>query len=149
MKIAQTVDSWVLPQHVMDLPIVSSDGYLLRILTAHADDLLPDRLSVTALQSRVVNQLVSLLPRGEACAAAVAEQLGMSTRSFTRHLAGEGTSFGEILERLRLRLASRHLADDRMSVQQIAWLLGYSHVAAFNNAYKKWTGTSPGRARKK
>src|SRR6516162_596486 len=146
---AQTVDSWVLPQHVMDLPIVSSDGYLLRILTAHADDLLPERRSVTALQNRVANQLISLLPSGEARAAVVAQRLGMSTRSFTRHLAEEGTTFGEILEQLRQRLASRHLADDRMSVQQIAWLLGYSHVAAFNYAYKKWTGTTPGRARKR
>ena len=146
---AQTVDSWALPQHVMDLPIVSSDGYLLRILTAHADDLLPERRSVTALQSRVVTQLISLLPSGEARATVVAQRLGMSTRSFTRHLAEEGTTFGEILEQLRQRLASRHLADDRMSVQQIAWLLGYSHVAAFNYAYKKWTGTTPGGARKR
>jgi hypothetical protein len=43
---------------------------------------------------------------------------------------------------------SRYLADDRMSIQQIAWLLGYSEVGAFNHAYKRWTGTTPGRARK-
>ena len=33
---AQTVDGWVLPQRVMDLPIVSGDSHLLKILTAHA-----------------------------------------------------------------------------------------------------------------
>ena len=44
----------------------------------------------------------------------------MSTRSFTRHLADEGTTFGEILERLRLHLATGYLADNRMSSQQIA-----------------------------
>ena len=77
----------------------------------------------------------------------MAQQLGMSTRSFTRHLAEEGTTFGEILEQLRRRLASRYLADDHMSVQQIAWLLGHSEVGAFNHAYKRWTGTAPRRAR--
>jgi AraC-like DNA-binding protein len=148
VEFAQTLDSWVLPQHIMDLPIVSSDGYLLHILTTHADDLLTERHSVAALQSRVTDQLVSLLPSGKARAAVVAQRLGMGTRSFNRHLAEEGTTFGEILERLRQHLASRYLADDRMSVQQIAWLLGYSQVAAFNHAYKKWTGTTPGRARK-
>jgi AraC-like DNA-binding protein len=72
----------------------------------------------------------------------------MSPRSFTRHLAEEGTTFGEILDRLRQRLAARYLTDDRMSVQQIAWLLGYSEVGAFNHAYKRWTGTTPTRTRK-
>ena len=145
---AQAVNSWVLPERVMDLPIMSGDSQLLQILTAHADDLLTERHSVTGLQSMVANQLASLLPRGESRAAVVARQLGMSPRSFTRHLAEEGTTFGEILEQLRQRLAARYLADDRMSVQQIAWLLGYSEVGAFNHAYKRWTGTTPRGTRK-
>src|SRR5215472_15732215 len=143
----QAVDSWVLPQRVMDLPIVSGDSQLLRILTAHADDMLDEIHSVTGLKSMVANQLASLLPSGESRAAAVARQLGMSPRSLTRHLADEGTTFGEILEQVRQRLAARYLADDRMSVQQIAWLLGYSEVAAFNHAYKRWTGAAPSRTR--
>jgi len=54
---AQTLDTWVLPQRVMDLPIASADSKLLKILTAHADDLLAERHSVTGLQSMVANQL--------------------------------------------------------------------------------------------
>jgi len=84
----------------------------------------------------VANELASLLPSGESRVAMVAHKLGMSQRSLTRHLAEEGTTFGEIVEQLRRRLASRYLADDRMSVQQTAWLLGYSEVRAFNHAYK-------------
>ena len=97
----------------------------------------------------VVNQLADLLPSGEARAAAVAQRLGMSPRTFTRHLAEEGTTFGEILDRLRLHLASGYLADNRMSAQQIAWLLGYSELGAFIHAYKRWTGTTPWRGRKR
>ena len=149
VEFAQTVDSWVLPQRILDLPIVSEDSYLLRVLTVHADELLTERHSVTGLQSMVADQLISLLPSGESRAAAVAQRLNMSTRSFTRQLAKEGTTFGEILERLRRRLAFRYLAHDRMSIKQIAWLLGYSQVGAFNHAYRRWTGTSPGRARQK
>ena len=93
------------------------------------------------------NQLLSMLPRGKVQTAALARQLGMSVRSLTRHLAQEGTSFGEILDRLRHRLALRYLEDRRISVQQIAWLLGYSEIGAFNHAFKRWTGTSPTRAR--
>ena len=146
---AQVADTWVLPGRVMDLPIVSADSHLLQILTAHADDLLAERHSVGGLQSMVVNQLVDLLPSGESRAAVVAQRLNMSTRSFTRHLAEEGITFAEILERLRQRLASRYLADDSISIQQIAWLLGYSEPGAFTHAYKRWTGTAPRRARKR
>jgi AraC-like DNA-binding protein len=147
VEFAQTVDSWVLPQRIIDLPVVSGDSHLLRILTVHADELLTERRSVTGLQRMAADQLISLLPSGESRAAAVAQRLNMSTRSFTRQLAKEGTTFGEILERLRRRLASRYLAHDRMSIKQIAWLLGYSQVGAFNHAYRRWTGTSPARAR--
>ena len=73
---AQGVDSWILPQRVMDLPIVSQDGQLLKILTAHADDLLAERHSVTGLQSMVTNQLGSLLPSGESRAAVGREAAG-------------------------------------------------------------------------
>src|SRR5499427_4192851 len=147
VEFAQTTDSWVFPQRVMELQITSGDSHLLHILEAHADDLLWERRIATGLQGLVENQLLGMLPSGRVQIAAVARQLGMSERSFKRHLAHEGTTFGEILDRLRNRIALRYLEDWRMTLQQIAWLLGYSEIGAFNHAFKRWTGTSPGRAR--
>ena len=147
VQFAQTTDSWVLPQRVMELPIASGDSHLLHILEAHADDLLSERRTANGLRGLVENRLLSMLPSGKVKTAAIAHQFGMSARSFTRHLAQEGTSFGEVLDRLRHRLALRYLEDPHTSLQQIAWLLGYSEIGAFNHAFKRWTGTSPGRAR--
>jgi len=147
VEFAQTTDSWVFPQRVMELPIISGDSHLLHILEAHADDLLSERRIATGLQGLVENQLLSMLPSGRVQMAAVAQQLGMSERSFKRHLAHEGTTFGKVLDRLRNQIALRYLEDRRMTLQQIAWLLGYSEIGAFNHAFKRWTGTSPGRAR--
>ena len=121
---AQTSDGWVLPQGVMELPITSRDSRLLHILQAHAEDLLSERRSAAGLQGSVENQLLTALPSGRVQTAAVARQLGMSVRSLTRHLSQEGTSFGEILDRLRHRLALSYLEDRRISLQQIAWILG-------------------------
>jgi AraC-like DNA-binding protein len=147
VEFAQTTDSWVLPQSVMELPITSGDSHLLHIVEAHADDLLSERRTATGLRGLVEIQLLSMLPSGKVQTAVVAQQLGMSARSFKRHLAQEGTTFGEVLDRLRYRLALGYLEDQRISLQQIAWLLGYSEIGAFNHAFKRWTGTSPGRAR--
>lgn len=148
VEFAQATDSWVFPQSVMQLPMVSEDSHLLRVLKAHADDLLAERRrSATGLRSMVENHLVTALPSGRVQAAVVAEQLGMSRRSFTRYLAEEGTTFAEILDHLRNRLALRYLEDERISLQQTAWLLGYSELPAFTHAFKRWFGTAPRRAR--
>jgi AraC-like DNA-binding protein len=147
VEFAQPTDSWVLPQRVMTLPIISEDSRLLEILKAQGNHLLSQRRSAAGLRSLVEERLGSLLPSGRVQATSVAEQLGMSVRSLTRNLAEEGTSFGEVLDHLRHRLALRYLRDKHASLQQIAWLLGYSEIAAFNHAFRRWTGTSPGRVR--
>src|SRR5499427_794899 len=54
---AQGADSWILPQRVMDLPIVSEDSQLLKILTAHAEDLLAERHLVTGQPLRPATRL--------------------------------------------------------------------------------------------
>ena len=147
VEFTQPMDCWVLPQSVMELPILSKDSRLLGILEAHGDHLLEEKQALGGLQGIVENHLVSALAGGKAQAAEIANQLGMSVRSLRRQLAEEGTSFGEILDRVRRRLALRYLEDERVSIQQTAWLLGYSEIAAFNHAFKRWTGTSPSRAR--
>ena len=147
VEFVQATDNWVLPRSVMELRIVSQDSHLLQILEAHADDLLSERRSATGLRGVIENHLVSALASGRVQSAAVAKQLGLSDRSLRRHLAEEGTSFGEVLDGVRRHLAGRYLEDERVSLQQIAWLLGYSEIGAFNHAFKRWTGTSPGRAR--
>ena len=41
----------------------------------------------------------------------------------------------------------RYLADDSLSISQIAWLLGYQEVSAFTHAFRRWTGKTPREAR--
>ena len=71
-------DSWVLPQSVTELPIVSRDSQLLLILEAHAERLLAERQMVDGLRGVVESHLASVLPRGNVQAAEVARRLGMS-----------------------------------------------------------------------
>jgi AraC-like DNA-binding protein len=149
VEFACAADSWVLPQSVMELPIVSEDSHLLQILETHANDLLSQRHTAAGLRGLVENRLVSVLPSGRVQAATVAQQLGMSERSFRRRLAEEGTTFSELLDRVRNSLALRYLEDQHISLQQIAWLLGYSELSAFNHAFKRWSGTSPRSARQR
>src|SRR5262249_59870757 len=92
VEFVQAVDSWVLPQRIMELPIVSEDSRLLQILETHAGDILSERRIPAGLRSLVEDRLVSLLPSGRPQASMLAEQLGMSERSLRRRLLEEGAN---------------------------------------------------------
>jgi AraC-like DNA-binding protein len=44
---------------------------------------------------------------------------------------------------LRLDISERNLIDDRMSVAEVAFLVGFSEISAFHRAFKRWTGRTP------
>lgn len=130
------------------LPVVSADPYLNRLLTKYCEEALSNRpANLGSFRSAVENALVPLLPHGKAQAAEIAGRLGLSQRTFARRLAAEGVTFSQVLESLRSHLAERYLADDSLSISQIAWLLGYQEVSAFTHAFKRWTGRTPREAR--
>jgi AraC-like DNA-binding protein len=142
------VDQVTFSRSILDTAVASADPYLNKLLVKQYEDVLAHRtLNRNAFTLRVENAIVPLLPHGKANVKDVAQKLGMSQRTLTRHLASEGLTFVKMLQELRLDLAKRDLADRDLSITQIAWLLGYSEVSAFTNAFKRWTGKTPRTAR--
>lgn len=78
----------------------------------------------------------------------VANQLHMSDRTLKRQLAAEGTSFSSLVDEVRYRHATSLLSRTDYSLEQIADELGYSDVANFSRAFKRWSGRSPSSWRK-
>ncbi|MBV6574014.1 helix-turn-helix transcriptional regulator, partial [Acinetobacter baumannii] len=78
----------------------------------------------------------------------VAEYLHMSDRTLKRQLAAEGTSFSTLVDEVRYRHATSLLSRTDYSLEQIADELGYSDVANFSRAFKRWSGRSPSNWRK-
>ena len=76
-----------------------------------------------------------------------ATELGMSERTLVRRLSELDVPFATIVDRLRQDLAWRYLAEDELSLTQIAFLLGYASPSAFSVAYRRWTGRSPRKGR--
>ncbi|AOE85238.1 AraC family transcriptional regulator [Pseudomonas sp. TCU-HL1] len=67
----------------------------------------------------------------------------MTPRTLHRHLLDEGTSFKEILREVRHSLAVEHIKSGRLTIQEIAYSLGYNDVANFRRAFKQWEGVPP------
>jgi AraC-like DNA-binding protein len=130
------------------LPVVGADPYLNKLLTQYCEEALSRRpANLDSFRSAVENAVVPLLPHGKAQAAEIAVRLGVSQRTLARRLSAEGVTYSDVLENLRSDLAQRYLADDTLTISQIAWLLGYQEVSAFTHAFKRWTGMTPREAR--
>jgi AraC-like DNA-binding protein len=131
-----------------DLPIVSADPYLNRLLTGYGEEALARRpVNQVSFRSQVENAIVPLLPHGKVRAGEIAASLAVSPRTLARRLAAERATFSDLLEALRDDLARQYLSDDGLTISQVAWLLGYQEVSAFTHAFKRWTGMTPREAR--
>ena len=142
------VDEIAFAPAIRQMPVVSADPYLNKFLIAHFEEMLSGRPKTRgSFQSSVENAIVPILPHGKARVSDIARRLGISQRSLARRLALEGQTFSNVLEGLRSNLAENYLADEDLSISQIAWLLGYKEVSALTHAFKRWTGKTPRQAR--
>lgn len=123
-----------LPNFAPDLIIVSdkaADEYLARL----------DRTNVV---NQVRTEVVSLMATGATSIDLVAEKLNFSQRSLQRKLNDSGTSYKDLVEDIRQSMAEQYLNQNHLSLGEISYLLGFSNVANFSRAFKRWKGVSPG-----
>jgi AraC-like DNA-binding protein len=102
-----------------------SSAQLLRIVRQHIRQQLPQQPSL----------------------ATVAGALHLSSRTLQRLLQQQHTRFRDLLADCRHETALQHLADNQLSLQQIAHQLGFAEQSSFQKAFKCWQGCSPGAFR--
>ena len=93
--------------------------------------------------------IIRHLPEGEVTIDNLASQMNISRRTLQRRLADRNTNFLHVLQDVRSRMALRYLADDRLGITEIAFLLGYADQGSFSSAFKSWQGVSPRDFRRK
>jgi AraC-like DNA-binding protein len=138
------VDEVVFPASTKAIPLVKADPYLNNLLVKYCEEAISVRPSYGShFGSNVEKIIASHLPHGTARACVIARKLGLSERTLARRLSSEGLTFAALLQQLKASLAQRHLADRKLSISEIGWLLGYRDASAFTHAFKRWTGKAP------
>jgi AraC-like DNA-binding protein len=135
------------PRSALDLELRTADVRLLATADELAEAALRAVPRVTDLAAAVASRVEALLP-GDATIGAVARATHMSARTLQRRLDSEGASFSEIVDHVRERLAQRWLRDESRTLSEIAFSLGFSDLATFSRAFKRWTGMPPGAWRR-
>jgi AraC-like DNA-binding protein len=125
------------------LEIHAPNRYVFGIFNAHADDLLKSLETSKTTRGRLESLLIPLLHTGEPDMTAMAQQLGVSRPTLYRRLKAEGVSFEAVVDDLRHRMALTYLDGRKLSVNETAYLVGFSDPSAFSRAFKRWTGNSP------
>jgi AraC-like DNA-binding protein len=83
------------------------------------------------------------LPSGIPFAADIGRHLGMSTRTLSRRLAENETTYRQLVHNIQRDISTRLLKNTSETVSEIAFQTGFSEQSAFNRAFKRWTGKSP------
>jgi AraC-like DNA-binding protein len=117
--------------------------YVFGILSDHADALLRSLENSKSTRGRVESLLMPILHKGEANVDAIAAKMGLSRQTLFRQLKNEGVTFEKALDDLRRQMALHYLGGKKASVNETAYLVGFSKPAAFSRAFKRWTGRSP------
>ncbi|MBC2779149.1 AraC family transcriptional regulator [Parasphingopyxis marina] len=86
-----------------------------------------------------VYQLLLSAPGQFPSMTAVAAQLGLQERTLRRRLAAEDATYGAIVDDVRRKLAIEYLHTTRMSVDDVAWKVGFSDSANLRRAVRRWT----------
>jgi len=107
------------------------------------------RTRVRSLGERITHLLGPLLNGGrEPDLEEVALHLQLPTWTLRRKLAEEGTRFRDLLNETRRDLAETYIRDTELAFGEIAYLLGFASAEAFQRAFKRWTGLTPGEFRR-
>lgn len=102
-----------------------------------------------SLRERIIQLLGPLLNGGrEPDLEEVAARLKLPTWTLRRKLAEEGTQFRAILNDTRRDLAMTYIRDTELAFGEIAYLLGFASAEAFQRAFKRWSGQTPGEFRR-
>jgi AraC-like DNA-binding protein len=129
------------------LPIKTANKGVEAVLERYMSELLERLPKCESFVERVRALVARMLRHGSPTLGEAARALHGSPRTIQRKLAEHGTRYSEVVESVRRPLGERLVAEGRLSITEIAFLLGFADVSGFRAAYKRWTGKSPSRGR--
>jgi AraC-like DNA-binding protein len=144
----QPTNQLVINADYLSKPCINSCQSLYLLLKRQADSELASAqlgLSFTEVVARVITPLLNV---STPTLDQVAELLNIAPWTIRRKLIEEGASFQKVLNDTRRDLAVTYVSSSRLSLGEIAYLLGFGSPTAFQHAFKRWTGKSPGSYRR-
>jgi AraC-like DNA-binding protein len=134
----------VFKREVLRAPLVLAHAGLLSAYEARAELMLEHVQRTEGIRGRVRQLLLQRLGRAHWSVSDLARELSVSSATLRARLRSEGTSYGEILQQVRLDMAEEFLTDRELGIGEVSARLGFSQVSAFYRAFRRWLpGVTP------
>ena len=132
----------------LSLPLRTSNAEVLNVLCCHAENRLAQKRSAASLD--IIRQyIIDVLPDHVPGLEEIAQHLNISSRQLQRQFKHYNTNLTAFLEQIRFSLAVSYLTQTDHKLLYIAQILGYSEQSAFQRAFKRHFGVTPGEYRNK
>lgn len=148
VRFNQHANALVFPASYLDMPVVQTEDSLRGFLKTAPYQLLVMVDNDNSLKSQVMSMLGKDFSREMPSADEVASALNMSVSTLRRRLNDENTSYQQIKDECRKEAAITYMNAPQLSINDIAFLMGFDEPSAFFRSFKKWTGVTPGEYRK-
>jgi AraC-like DNA-binding protein len=148
MRFGAPAAVFVVAKSELSQAVRGADPALADLMEPHLERALAEAQPVSRSAAAVRRVLVAMLGGQEPTLDRIAKRLGTTPRTLQRRLRDENTTFQDLLDAVRHELALVHVAEQAASIDEIAWLLGFSNGSAFHRAFKRWTGVTPGEFRR-
>jgi AraC-like DNA-binding protein len=119
----------------------------MRMAEALARRQLEEQQQCGGVLGQIRMQVHDLMMTGTPRRELVADRLKLSVRTLDRRLADAGLTWQSLLDSMRLQLAREYLADQALTVRDVAERLGFADLRAFQRRFKVWTGMTPSEYR--
>jgi AraC-like DNA-binding protein len=127
----------------IDTPIAGADPHLGQLLAQKADERARSLVATARVRDRARHYLARHLEGHEPSVQELADALRVTERTLRRKLRAEGTSPRELLDEVRHERALALLEEGQRTLDEIAYVLGFSGASAFRRAFRRWTGVAP------
>ncbi|MDJ0610702.1 MAG: AraC family transcriptional regulator [Kiloniellales bacterium] len=149
LRFGQASNQLVFERGFLDRPLKTADPRLFQALVPQIETQLQAVPQGDGLAAEIQELLAASLKDGRPSLARVANELGLGTRTLQRRLKERDIAFWDLVEGTRRQLAESYLDEGRLTISEVAYLLGYSELSAFSRAYRRWTGAAPVDSRQK
>jgi AraC-like DNA-binding protein len=134
-------------KEALDYPILYADRRLLAVFETIATEARSKLIQGQQLSDQLYKWIIECMPSFSPSLQETAKAFNMSSRTLQSKLKQENMSYNRLVNTVRKELAVGYLAKPECRVGEIAYLLHYSEPSAFQSAFKKWTGLTPGEYR--